>query len=114
MTGVGTQSGAQPPAAEPPARIAPAEAGGHPAGRSLSQLNNSQNAIRDTTKWLVAAAAAVGAVVVAGLQLSNLPEGAWATAMALLGFAIALGGVAAVIFSAAGVLSVGFTTLGQL
>jgi hypothetical protein len=87
---------------------------GHPAGRSLTQLDNSQQAIRDTTKWLVAAAAAVGGVVVAGLQLSKLPEGRWATAMALFGFVIALGGVAAVIFSAAGVLSGGFTTLGQL
>jgi hypothetical protein len=87
---------------------------GHPAGRSLTQLDNSQKAIRDTTKWLVAAAAAVGAVVVAGLQLSNLPTGAVATTMAVSGFVIALLGVAVIIFTAAGVLSVGFTTLGQL
>src|SRR4051812_32809407 len=90
------------------------EGAGHPAGRSLSQLDNSQKAIRDSTKWLVAAAAAVGAVVVTGLQLSDLPSGTLATAMALVGFVLALVGVAAVIFSAVGVLSVGFTTLGQL
>jgi hypothetical protein len=87
---------------------------GHPAARSLTQLDNSQKAIRDTTKWLVAAAAAVGGVVVAGLQLSNLPVGLTATAMSLGGFTLALLGVAVIIFTAAGVLSVGFTTLGQL
>lgn len=87
---------------------------GHPAARSLAQLDNSQKAIRDTTKWLVAAAAAVGAIVVAGLQLSNLPRGFIATLCALGGFAIALVGVAAIIFSATSVLSVGYTTLGQL
>lgn len=102
------------PAASDAAAAPPPEDAGHPAGRSLTQLDNSQQAIRDTTKWLVAAAAAVGGVVVAGLQLSKLPEGPWATALALFGFAIALAGVAAVIFSAAGVLSAGFTTLGQL
>ena len=84
------------------------------AAPSREQLESSQRAIRDTTKWLVAAAAAVGAVVVAGLQLSHLPTGFWATVAALGGFVIALTGVAVVIFSAAGVLSVGYTTLGEL
>jgi hypothetical protein len=77
-------------------------------------LENSQNAIRDTTKWLVAVAGAVGAVVVAGLQLSHLPHGTLATTLAITGFVVALLGVAAVIFFAARVLSVRYTTFGQL
>jgi len=69
--------------------------------------------MRDTTKWLVAAAAAVGAVIVAGLQLSKLPSGVFAY-LALSGFLMAIIGVAIIILSAANVLSVGYTTLGQL
>ncbi len=84
------------------------------AAPTQAQLENSQNAIRDTTKWLVAAAAAVGAVIVAGLQLSNLPYGTWASLVAIAGFVLAIIGVAAVIFSAAEVLVVGYTTLGEL
>jgi hypothetical protein len=87
---------------------------GHPAAASLDQLTKSQNAIRDTTKWLVAAAAGVGAVVVAGLQLSHLPTGTLPTILALVGFGLSLMGAAFVLFSAAKVLSGGFTTLGQL
>jgi hypothetical protein len=70
--------------------------------------------MRDTTKWLVAAAAAVGAVVVAGLQLSKIPHGGVASTLAIGGFIVALGGVAFILFSAAGVLSAGYTTLGEL
>jgi hypothetical protein len=70
--------------------------------------------MRDTTKWLVAAAAAVGAVVVAGLQLSKIPTGDAATVLSIGGFAVALAGVSLILFSAAGVLSAGYTTLGEL
>jgi hypothetical protein len=87
---------------------------GHPAARSLAQLESSQSAMRDTTKWLVAAAATVGAVVVAGLQLSKIPAGDLATVLSLGGFAFALAGVAWILFSAAGVLSAGYTTIGEL
>jgi hypothetical protein len=69
--------------------------------------------MRDTTKWLVAAAAAVGGVLVAGLQLSRLPSDGFAV-VALAGFVLAIVGVALIILSAATVLSVGYTTLGQL
>ncbi len=86
----------------------------HAAAPSQAQLERSQSAIRDTTKWLVAAAAAVGAVVVAGLQLSHLPYGGPATTLAIAGFLIAIGGVAVVLLSASAVLSAGYTTLGQL
>ena len=81
---------------------------------SRAQLETSQNAIKETTKWLVAAAGAVAVVVVAGLQLSHLPTGFWASFAAISGFVIALLGVAVVIFSAAGVLSAGYTTFGEL
>ncbi len=86
----------------------------HTAAPSQAQLEDSQSAIRATTRWLVAAAAAVGAVAVAGLQLSKLPHGTIATSMVFAGFALALVGVAWVLFSAASVLSVGYTNLNQL
>jgi hypothetical protein len=91
-----------------------AQSAEHPVPPSQAQLENSQNAIRETTKWLVAAAGAVGAVVVAGLQLSHLPNGTKATVLAISGFVIALLGVAVVIFFATRVLSVRYTTFGQL
>lgn len=86
----------------------------HPVPPSQAQLENSQSAIRDTTKWMVAVAGAVGAVVVAGLQLSHLPNGTEATVLAIIGFVIALLGVAVVVFFAARVLSIRYTTFGQL
>jgi hypothetical protein len=95
-------------------RDAEGSATGHPAARSLAQLESSQTAMRDTTKWLVAATAAVGAVIVAGLQLSNLPSGLLGAAPALLGVAAALLGVAIILRRAAGVLASGYTTLGEL
>ena len=97
-----------------PIRDADGPAAGHPAARSLAQLESSQTAMRDTTKWLVAAVAAVGAVIVAGLQLSNLPSGLLGAAPALLGVAAALLGVAMILRRAAGVLASGYTTLGEL
>src|SRR5438876_5992800 len=91
-----------------------AQSAEHTAAPSQAALENSQSAIRATTRWLVAAAAAVGAVAVAGLQLSKLPNGGLATLMALGGFALSLLGVAMVIFFAASVLSIGYTNLSQL
>ena len=80
----------------------------HPPARSLTQLESSQSAMRDTTKWLVAAAAAVGAVVVAGLQLKNVPHGTLATTVALLGVVIALGAIAYLLYRAAVILAAGY------
>ena len=87
---------------------------GHPAARSLAHLESSQGAMRDTTKWLVAASAAVAAVIVAGLQISEIPHGTGASSLAILGFLIALAGVAVILFAATSVLSGGYTTLGEL
>src|SRR4051794_13809084 len=87
---------------------------GHPVGRSLSQLEASQDAMRSTTKWLVGAAASVGVVLVAGLSLSDLPSGRGQLLLAMGGFVLALLGVANIIFAAARVLVAGFTSLGQL
>src|SRR5712691_2046997 len=105
---------------EPMAQVAvsgrddPAQESGRPASRSLAQLESSQNAMRDTTKWLVAATAAVGAVVVAGLQLSTIPHGRLATTLALGGFALAIVGVSFILIYATRVLSSGYTTFGEL
>lgn len=87
---------------------------GHPVGRSLAQLEASQDAMRSTTKWLVAAAASVGGVLVAGLSLSDLPIGGWQLGLSMGGFVLAVIGVASVIFAAARVLVSGFTSFGQL
>ena len=95
-----------------PESAAPAEAN-HPA-RSLAQLENSQAAMRDATKWLVAAAAAVGAVLVAGLQLKDLPYGTKAGLVAYLGVLAALSGVAFILYRAADVLVAGYTTFGRI
>jgi hypothetical protein len=87
---------------------------GLPPVRSLEQLENSQAAMRDTTKWLVAAAAAVGAVLVAGLQLKDVPHGTWATTVALVGIAFALVAVVFILYRASKVLVTGYTTFGQI
>jgi hypothetical protein len=84
------------------------------SARHLGQLESSQAGMRDATKWLVAAAAAVGAVVVAGLQLKDLPHGAGAITLALLGVAAALAAVAVVLYRAADVLGAGYTTFGYI
>jgi hypothetical protein len=70
--------------------------------------------MRDTTKWLVAAAAAVGAVLVAGLQLKDLPHGFWASTVALAGIGAALVAVVFILYRAAKVLVLGYTTFGQI
>jgi hypothetical protein len=70
--------------------------------------------MRDTTKWLVAAVAAVGAVVVAGLQLKNVPHGTLATTVALLGVVAALGAIAYILYRAAVILVAGYTTFGGI
>lgn len=84
------------------------------SARHLGQLESSQAGMRDATKWLVAAAAAVGAVVVAGLQLKDLPHGAGAITLAFLGVAAALAAVALVLYRAADVLGAGYTTFGYI
>jgi hypothetical protein len=92
--------------AEPETRFPPA--------RSLAQLESSQAAMRETTKWLIAATAAVAAALVAGLQLKDLPHGFWATTVALLGVATALVAVVFILRRATGVLSAGYTTFGSI
>jgi hypothetical protein len=78
------------------------------------ELSESRTAIRDTTKWLVAGAGAVAAVIVAGLQLSSLPASALGRILGLGGFGLALAGVGLVVFKAADVLATGYTHLGEL
>lgn len=82
--------------------------------RHLGQLESSQTGMRDATKWLVAAAAAVGALVVAGLQLKDLPHGAGAITLAFIGVGAALAAVAFVLHRASSVLGAGYTTFGYI
>ena len=68
---------------------------------AVRSFAGSTESLREAAKWLLAAAAGVGGVLVAGLQLSNLGElGAdqWLRMMvALIGLALALVGVGWVI-----------------
>jgi hypothetical protein len=79
-----------------------------------TELAESRASIRDTTKWMVAGAGAVAAVIVAGLQLTNLPPSVAGRTMGLIGFGLAIIGVGLVIVQAAEVLVVGYTHLGEL
>ena len=45
-----------------------------PAGETASALDEANNRIREAAKWLVASAAAVGAAMLAGSQLSRIGE----------------------------------------
>jgi hypothetical protein len=79
-----------------------------------TELAESRTSIRDTTKWMVAGAGAVAALVVAGLQLTNLPQSVAGRAMGLIGFGLAITGVGMVIVQGAEVLAVGYTHIGEL
>jgi hypothetical protein len=79
-----------------------------------TELTESRAAIRATTKWMVAGAGAVAAVIVAGLQLAKLPPSTEGRAIALFGFGLAIMGVGLVIVQAANVLVVGYAHLGEL
>jgi hypothetical protein len=97
-----------------------ARAAGNLADRGTSatvpstELTGSREAIRATTKWMVAGAGAVAAAIVAGLQLAKLPPSLGGRAIALSGFGLALIGVGLVIVQAANVLIVGYVNLGEL
>jgi hypothetical protein len=84
----------------------------------LSVFEEARSALQDTAKWIVAAAAAVGGVLLAGLQLKDLGSIQDATtlrvAIALGGFGLALFGVGCVLVSAARVLATAGLTLSDL
>lgn len=87
---------------------------GSSATAPSAELAESRAAIRATTKWMVAGAGAVAAVIVAGLQLAKLPPSVGGRAIALTGFGLAIIGVGLVIVQAANVLVVGYAHLGEL
>jgi hypothetical protein len=77
-------------------------------------LQRSTDAVRETTKWLTGAFAAVGAALIAGLQLAKLGQlemSRLRTIVALAGLAIALVGVGRVILKASEVLTVRYASL---
>jgi hypothetical protein len=75
-------------------------------------LQRSTDTIRETTKWLTGAFAAVGAALIAGLQLAKLGQlqGGGRIAIAIIGLAIALTGVGRVILKASDVLTVRYVS----
>lgn len=99
------------PNAQGPSDTAPSESS---ATVPSDELAESRASIRATTKWLVAAAGAVGAITVAGLQLTKLPPSIIGRTMGLIGFGLAIVGVGLVIVQAADVLVVGYTHIGEL
>jgi hypothetical protein len=85
---------------------------------AVRSFAGSTASLREAAKWLLAAAAGVGGVLVAGLQLSQLGAlGAdqWLRmVIALTGLALALAGVGWVITRAAALLTEDWITLSQL
>jgi hypothetical protein len=78
-------------------------------------LASAAERIRDTAKWLVASFAAVGGLLIAGLQLKDLGalEGADVT-VAAIGAGLGIAGVLIVLLSSAAVLSAGRVPMADL
>jgi hypothetical protein len=81
-------------------------------------LTKAADRLRETTKWLIAAFAAIGGVLIAGSQLSSigsLAPGDWLRfVIAAAGLLLALAGVAFAIDAAVGVFAAGSVSLGGL
>lgn len=75
-------------------------------------------AVQNTAKWLISAFAAIGGLIIAGLQVSALASTEHLTAaglvVALICYAVALLGVGTIILTAAGVLLPAFDSLGEV
>jgi hypothetical protein len=85
-------------------------------GQGLA-LQRSTDTIRETTKWLTGAFAAIGAVLVAGLQIAKLGQlelSGVRIVVALLGLTVALAGVARVILKASDVLTVRYASFKEI
>lgn len=86
-----------------------------PGNRSYADATEK---LRSAAKWLMTAAAGVGGVLVAGLQLGSLGELSldhWQRlVIAVAGLALALGGVAVVVAHAGRLLTEDWITLGEL
>ena len=101
-------SGDQPVAAEQPRDAASAQ----PSGL-VADYTSGANRLRETAKWLIAAFAAVGTILVAGSQLSDLGSiqdgrllvAFGAAAVALAGVVLAIGATATVLTPVETVLS---------
>src|SRR5689334_10268659 len=68
------------------------------AGPATYQFDGAMQRIRDAAKWLIGAAAAVGAALIAGTQLSSIGKlsSGWRLSLAIAGVVLAL---AAVVFA---------------
>jgi hypothetical protein len=80
----------------------------------VGDLRGSREEIRQTTKWLIAGAAAVGAIAVADLKLTSLPQWGGPLAVAVIGFVSALLGVGLILVQAANVLALGYAGFHEL
>ncbi len=87
----------------------PSRAPEHPGVPALEGIDS----LRTTAKWLIAAFAAVGAALLAGVQLTELGQ-ARPVHTAAIGFGVAMAGVATAIFAASDVLRPRSLTPGQL
>ena len=83
----------------------------------ISELATASNTIRETAKWLIAAFAAIGVVLVAGSQLSSLGSIKSLSpllAIAISGVLLGLIGVGLAIWSAVGIMTPEHITLSHL
>lgn len=85
------------------------------AGGASGSYRAATESLRSATKWLLAAAAAVGAVLIAGLQLGRLGALSWPRLLlALAGLLLALGAVGYMIWKTCALLTDDWIFLGQL
>ncbi len=92
---------------------APPGAGGDAAG---SDYDRAVDHLRATAKWLLGTFAAIGAVLVAGTQVSKIGQLApdWRLALAVIAFAVGLLAVGVAILAVLNVLTSGHTSIAAL
>jgi hypothetical protein len=79
------------------------------------QFTTASDKLRETAKWLVTVFGALGGALITSLSVSNLAQvSGGKLLLALLGFALGMGGTALVIFSVARVLLVTDTSLSDI
>lgn len=88
-----------------------------PPAAGLFSLVDETSAVRAAAQWLVAAAGAVGATLVAGLQLGDITKHSsmpWLIAISIASFVVAMVIVGIIIRKASRVLVIGRTTISDI
>lgn len=92
--------------------MASAEQGNTEEPRVVKPLDRASDRIRESAKWLIVSFAAVGAVLAAGLQIAGIGElEGGRLAVALVGLAAAIVGIAFAIRAAGGVVTESFVSM---